>query len=139
MRQSTKSIIFYSLFLKTRKVFKIIYVVLIVLILLAAFRLCLVEFWHHNIIFTVRDEKKGKTTLSKITNSINVVDYVVMDVSDQESMLRVGEQIKSNFDRVDILFNNAGILLHEYQTPALETPEESILKTFDINTLNNFV
>ena len=38
-------------------------------------------------------------------------------------------------DHIDILFNNAGILIPEYEVPAFETSENSILKTFETNTL----
>ena len=40
-----------------------------------------------------------------------------------------------NMDQIDLLFNNAGILIPEYEVPAFETSEDSILKTFETNTL----
>ena len=45
------------------------------------------------------------------------------------------KEIKNQMDSVDILFNNAGILIPEYDVPAIETSEDSILETFGINTL----
>ena len=62
-------------------------------------------------------------------------DYVVMDVDDRNSIeVAVGE-LKNKLSKVDILFNNAGILLKEYDVDAVGTPETSILKTFNTNTL----
>ena len=58
-----------------------------------------------------------------------------MDVDDTNSIeVAVGE-LKNKLSKVDILFNNAGILLKEYDVDAVDTPETSILKTFNTNTL----
>ena len=61
--------------------------------------------------------------------------YVVMDVNDNESIKMAVKEMKNQMERIDILFNNAGILISEYDVPAIETSEDSILKTFETNTL----
>ncbi len=87
----------------------------------------------NNVIFSVRDKDKGEKTLEEIKNLH--ADYVVMDVDDTNSIeVAVGE-LKNKLSKVDILFNNAGILLKEYDVDAVDTPETSILKTFNTNTL----
>lgn len=87
----------------------------------------------NNVIFSVRDIDKGEKTLEEIKNLH--ADYVVMDVDDTNSIeVAVGE-LKNKLSKVDILFNNAGILLKEYDVDAVDTPETSILKTFNTNTL----
>ena len=87
----------------------------------------------NNVIFSVRDKAKGEKTLEKLKNLD--ADYVVMDVDDRNSIeVAVGE-LKNKLSKVDILFNNAGILLKEYDVDAVDTPETSILKTFNTNTL----
>ena len=58
-----------------------------------------------------------------------------MDVDDNESVLKASKEIARIYSSVDILINNAGILLSEYDLPALQTSEESIIKTFNTNTL----
>ena len=58
-----------------------------------------------------------------------------MDVNDIESIYNAKQEIKMNMDHIDLLFNNAGILIPEYEVPAFETSEDSILKTFETNTL----
>ena len=45
------------------------------------------------------------------------------------------EEIKKIVNTVYILFNNAGILIPEYNIHAIDTNEESILTTFNTNTL----
>ena len=89
----------------------------------------------HNVIITVRDDKKGQKTITEFRNSKNEINYVVMDVDNIESVMKAGDIIAQKFNNVDLLINNAGILLNEYQLPALETTEDSIIKTFNTNTL----
>ena len=87
----------------------------------------------NNVIFSVRDKAKGEKTLEELKNLD--ADYVVMDVDDTNSIeIAVGE-LKNKISTLDILFNNAGILLKEYNVDAVDTPETSILKTFNTNTL----
>ena len=89
----------------------------------------------HNVIITVRDNKKGQSTIAELGHSKNEINYVVMDVDNSDSVMRAANDIKQKFNNVDLLINNAGILIKEYQLPAIETSEDSILKTFNTNTL----
>ena len=89
----------------------------------------------HNVIITVRDNKKGQSTIAELGNSKNEINYVVMDVDNSDSVMMAADDIKKIFNNVDLLINNAGILIKEYQLPAIETSEDSILKTFNTNTL----
>ena len=87
----------------------------------------------NNVVFSVRDMKKGEDTL-KMLKEVKA-KYVLLDVNDIESIYNAKQEIKMNMDHIDILFNNAGILIPEYEVPAFETSEDSILKTFETNTL----
>ncbi len=87
----------------------------------------------NNVIFSVRDKDKGEKTLKEIKNLH--ADYVVMDVDDTNSIEVAAGELKNKLSTLDILFNNAGILLKEYDLDAIDTPETSILKTFNTNTL----
>ena len=89
----------------------------------------------HNVIITVRDNKKGQSTIAELGHSKNEINYVVMDVDNSDSVMSAADDIKQKFNNVDLLINNAGILIKEYQLPAIETSEDSILKTFNTNTL----
>ena len=87
----------------------------------------------HNVIFSVRSESKGEETLKSL-NGCNA-KYVVMNVDDADSVNTAAEEIKKIVNTVYILFNNAGILIPEYNIHAIDTSEESILTTFNTNTL----
>ena len=90
---------------------------------------------HHNVIITVRDEAKGIDALSKLNSEDNKSKYVIMDLEDSISIENAKEIIEKEFGCVDILINNAGIFIKDYEVSAIETDLESILKTFNINTL----
>ena len=87
----------------------------------------------NNIVFSVRDIKKGENTLKELKEV--KAKYVLLDVNDIKSIQNAKQEIKMNMDQIDLLFNNAGILIPEYEVPAFETSEDSILKTFETNTL----
>ena len=83
----------------------------------------------HNVIFTARDRVVAEEIVNKAKNGNIEINYVLMDVNDSQSIAKASEEISQKFKSVDLLFNNAGILLNEYQLPALDTSEKSILDT----------
>ena len=87
------------------------------------------------VFFSVRDEHKAKSVIDSIGNEN--IDYVIMDVADERNVLNGTESLKEKTDSIDILINNAGILIPglKHKIDAVETDDESILKTFNINTV----
>ena len=97
----------------------------------------LVEIFSKNnkVFFTARDKQKARSVLESIGNEN--IDYVIMDVSDERNVQNGIEALKEKTDSIDILINNAGILIPglKHKIDAVETDDESILKTFNINTV----
>ena len=97
----------------------------------------LVEIFSENykVFFSTRDEQKARSVMESISNEN--IDYVTMDVGHGESVLSAIELLKEKTDSIDILINNAGILIPglKYKIDAIETEDETILKTFNINTV----
>lgn len=91
----------------------------------------------NKVIFTVRTKQKGDDTL-KDFDSPNI-DYLVMDVDNQKAIKKSIRGLPLKYNNINILINNAGILIPDlqssYNLKALDTPEESILSTFQTNTL----
>ena len=87
------------------------------------------------VFFSVRDEHKAKSVIDSIGNEN--IDYVIMDVADERNVLNGIESLKEKTDSIDILINNAGILIPglKHKIDAVKTDDESILKTFNINTV----
>ena len=97
----------------------------------------LVEIFSENnkVFFSARDKQKARSVIESIGNEN--IDYVIMDVADENSVLEGIESLKQKTDSIDILINNAGILIPglKHKIDAVETDDESILKTFNINTV----
>ena len=89
----------------------------------------------HNVVITVRDKEKGEQATEELKGLDNILDYVVMDVDSNEMILNGREEIKEKLGHVDVLINNAGIFIKEHDLQAIETSDETILKTFNTNTL----
>lgn len=97
----------------------------------------LVETFSENnkVFFSARDKQKAKSVIESIGNEN--IDYVIMDVADERNVLNGIEALKEKTDSIDILINNAGILIPglKHKIDAVKTDDESILKTFNINTV----
>ena len=90
---------------------------------------------NNKVFFSARDKQKAKSVIESIGNEN--IDYVIMDVADERNVLNGIESLKEKTDSIDLLINNAGILIPglKHKIDAIETDDESILKTFNINTL----
>jgi NAD(P)-dependent dehydrogenase (short-subunit alcohol dehydrogenase family) len=60
--------------------------------------------------------------------------FLALDVADQASIAGAFDQLKNQVNRLDVLVNNAGILLDENQ-PLLQASLEDIHKTLAINSI----
>ena len=89
----------------------------------------------NKVYYSARDKQKAKSVTESIEN--DNISYVTMDVADGQSVLEGIESLKEKTDSIDILINNAGILIPglKNKIDAVETDDESILKTFNINTV----
>ena len=89
----------------------------------------------NKVFFSARDKQKAKSVTESIGNEN--IDYVIMDVADERNVLKGIESLREKTDSIDILINNAGILIPglKHKIDAVETDDESILKTFNINTV----
>ncbi len=89
----------------------------------------------HNVIFSARNTKKGQLIVHTLRGEN--IDYVIMDVGDSESVQNGINNLKSKISSVDILINNAGILIPglKHKIDAIDTNDDSIMETFNINTV----
>lgn len=91
----------------------------------------------HNVIFTVRSEAKGSQALENLKRYKSFPKFAVMDVTSSTSVKEGFSKIKDIFNNLDVLINNAGILIPglKYNISSIDTDEDEILKTFNTNTL----
>ena len=83
---------------------------------------------------TARDEARGRKACQQLSSEGLVVQFIPLDVADQDSMARAYQLVCQQTDTLDILINNAGILLDDGQS-LLNTPADQIRTTLEINTL----
>lgn len=80
-----------------------------------------------------RNEKAGRAAAEKLSKD-GSVSFLEIDVSNADSILHAAEEVARETERIDVLVNNAGVLLDEDKDALTITPEifETTLRT---NTL----
>jgi len=88
------------------------------------------------IVMLCRNEKRGREALEEIKNysSSDNVELIIADLSNQESIYSAVNQFKSKYDHLDVLINNAGLILKEREL----TPD-GYETTFAVNHLGHFL
>ena len=89
----------------------------------------------NNVIFSARNTEKAQLIIDTLGGKN--IDYVIMDVGDSESVQKGIKNLKSKISSVDVLINNAGILIPglKHKIDAIDTDDDSIMETFNINTV----
>lgn len=82
-----------------------------------------------------RSEEKGRQAVSQLS-SIGDVHFVRGDVSRAEDARRMVEETVAKFQRLDILFNNAGVYIEK---PAEDMTEEEWDRLMDVNVKGTFL
>ena len=90
---------------------------------------------NNNVIFSARSTEKAQLIIDSLGGKN--IDNVIMDVGDSESVQKGIKNLKSKINSVDVLINNAGILIPglKHKIDAIDTDDDSIMETFNINTV----
>jgi NAD(P)-dependent dehydrogenase (short-subunit alcohol dehydrogenase family) len=86
-----------------------------------------------NILLGARDEKKGKAAAEELRKEGIAAHGMVIDVNDNESIKRTASLVEREHGRLDILINNAGVLLHSDDKSAGNQPLDVWRTTFETN------
>jgi NAD(P)-dependent dehydrogenase (short-subunit alcohol dehydrogenase family) len=94
------------------------------------------------VVMVCRDERRGRDAQAEIQavaelahpSQSDPVDLRIADLSVQEEVYHLGETIRADYDRLDVLVNNAGVFLE-----SREETEDGIEKTFAVNHLAPFL
>ena len=90
-----------------------------------------------HVVLTSRNKTKGLVAYSKLKEEEFDVAYHQLDVTDISSIQALNESLKRDYGRLDILINNAGIMLDKNDsenTSIFKTKVETIIKTLETNT-----
>jgi len=90
---------------------------------------------NHQVIIHGRSKEKCLKTLEEIkSKSSNIkIDFVVADLANFNEVKQMAEEVKTKFDHLNVLINNAGVYLKKRMTD-----EKGIELTFKINHLAHF-
>lgn len=87
-----------------------------------------------------RSEEKGKEAETKLKTEGFDAEFVLLDVDDAATHESAAKYVEETYGKLDILINNAGISIDEFENnapvPASKTPLEIFRKTFDTNFFN---
>lgn len=86
------------------------------------------------VIFTSRDELKGKSACEKLVKEGLDIVFHQLDVNDTASIINVSDHIQREFGRLDILINNAAIYIDQGRL-AQNVDLDTVRKTLEINLL----
>lgn len=85
------------------------------------------------VVLTSRDEARGRQAQAVLKNEGHDVLFHELDVTDKESVAAIAKYLEGEHDRVDVLVNNAGILLGKYDTSVLDEEEGLFRDTLETN------
>lgn len=90
----------------------------------------------HELILLVRSQSKADQTRERILGEVTdaSVHFYLMDLENLASIKLAAEQIKSDFTKLDVLINNAGVIL-----TGLEHTDIGMEKTLAVNHLGHFL
>lgn len=91
----------------------------------------------HNfhVIIGSRSVSSGLEAFSKLRGEEGLfsVTAVTLDVSSDDSILHAAKSVEQNFGRLDLLVNNAGIMLPDSQDSPIATKRKAFQSTFNTN------
>src|SRR5258705_4630492 len=90
------------------------------------------------VLITDLQEEKLKAVVAEIKADGGIADYVVHDVTSEDSWKVVARKAETTFGKIDVLVNNAGIL-GNVMGPLEERTVEEFNKVIAVNLLGQFI
>lgn len=87
------------------------------------------------VFLTARSRQRGEETVHKLQQDGLNVEFLQLDVTDETSIEQLTKELTARIDRLDVLVNNAGILLDAPNASVLELEPDVIVQTLQTNTL----
>lgn len=87
------------------------------------------------VFLTARNSERGEAACRQLQQQQLQVEFLPLDVSRQASIDQLATTLSDRIDHLDVLINNAGILLDHSNSSILEVEPDLILETLETNTL----
>jgi NAD(P)-dependent dehydrogenase (short-subunit alcohol dehydrogenase family) len=85
------------------------------------------------VLLGARDREKGEQAAEKLRREKIDAHPIVLDVSNPSSIQTAATEVEKNYGRLDILINNAGVMLDDQAKKPSEQSLETWRRTFDTN------
>ena len=89
------------------------------------------------VLVAARDEKRSTQVVEEVTKAGGAAIAQACDVTKEDDCAAVVERCRDEFGRLDVLFNNSGIIYRDKTT--IETSQQEWDSTFAVNTLGTFL
>src|SRR4028118_328889 len=87
------------------------------------------------VFLTARSRERGEEACKQLQQNGLNVEFLQLDVTDETSIDQLAKELTSQIGHLDVLVNNAGILLDAPNASVLEVEPTVILQTVQTNTL----
>ncbi len=88
--------------------------------------------WH--VFIGARNKQTGQELADSLTEEGHKASFTQIDISNLESIEQAAKSVSTEVDRLDVLINNAGVLI-EPESSILETSIEALTDSFRINAI----
>ncbi len=86
------------------------------------------------VLLGARDEKRGQEAAKELQNEGLDVQFILLDPTDVATVERARAQVEEQFGHLDVLVNNAGVLLlPEDAAPPVRVPMSVLRDTYNVN------
>jgi NAD(P)-dependent dehydrogenase (short-subunit alcohol dehydrogenase family) len=85
------------------------------------------------VVLTSRDAKKGEAAREALVREGLEVLHLALDVTDEASVRTFAGYLDTELGRLDVLVNNAGILIEKYATSVLDENPDNLRATMETN------
>ncbi|MBC7808947.1 MAG: SDR family oxidoreductase [Akkermansiaceae bacterium] len=85
------------------------------------------------VLIGARDAGRGETAAQTLCSEGLNAEVVVLDTSDPASVQAAAQAVGNKYGRLDILINNAGVIIEDWMTPPSQTTLETFQNTFATN------
>lgn len=92
----------------------------------------------YKVLMGARNVKRGEDAVGELIAQGLDVEFVLLDVSKEESIRKAAQDVHRRYKRLDVLVNNAGILIDNEIVP-LEVTADVLRETLETNTIGVFL
>lgn len=85
------------------------------------------------VLLGARDEKRGQEAADELKSAGLDARFILLDPTDAASIERARAEVEEHFGHLDVLVNNAGLMVKEDFAPPATVPTSALRETYDLN------